>query len=324
MTKDSFYLGIDLGATSVKSGVVSAEKKLLSSVAVPTARQKRQDVLDAIIDSARQAVAKADLALPDIAAVGVASPGPIDFQAQVICDSPNIEDWRNVPLGKLLKDALGRPTVLENDANAAALGEFHLGAGKDTTVMALFTLGSGIGGGVVIYGTVLHGAHGFASELGHVIVAPGGRLCGCGQHGCAEAYASANSTVARAVEAIQQGRDSSLAKVLQDNGQLNAKDVADHARNGDSLALEILDGSAYHLAILSINVRSVVDPQMIVLGGGMSHAGDILLDAVRKHFKQQNWHLAGADRCCVELAVLGNDAGMIGAAMAAAQSPSPS
>lgn len=315
MTKDSFYLGIDLGATSVKSGVVSADKKLLSTVAVPTAKQKYQDVLDAIIDSARQAVAKADLALPDIAAVGIASPGPIDFDAQVICDSPNIEDWRNVPLGKLLKDALGRPTVLENDANAAALGEFFLGAGKATTVMALFTLGSGIGGGVVIDGSVLHGAHGFAAELGHIIVQPGGRLCGCGQHGCAEAYASANSTAARATEAVADRPDSSLAQLDQ---PITAIDVEQHARSGDSLAIEILDGSAYYLALLSINVRSVVDPQMIVLGGGMSHAGDILLNAVRKHFDQQNWHLQGADRCRIELAVLGNDAGMIGAAMAAA------
>ncbi|NIA07397.1 MAG: ROK family protein [Actinobacteria bacterium] len=322
MAKDSFYLGIDLGATSVKAGVVSADKddkKLLSTVAVPTAQRNRQDVLDAIIHSARQAVEQSHLALPDITAVCVASPGPIDLETQVICDSPNIEDWQNVPLGKILSDALGRPTVLENDANAAALGEFHLGAGRSATVMALFTLGSGIGGGVVIDGQVLHGAHGFAAELGHVIVVPDGRLCGCGQHGCAEAYASANSTIARATEALDAGRASSLAQVLRDNTQLTAKDVADHARRGDPLAEEILDGSAYYLALLSLNVRAVVDPQMVVLGGGMSHAGDILLTAVRKHFKRLNWHLQGADRCRIELAVLGNDAGMIGAAMAAAK-----
>jgi len=320
-SNNSCYLGIDLGASSVKAGVLSADKQLLSTVAVPTARRKRQAVLDAIVDSARQAVARAHLALTDIAAVGIASPGPIDLNAQVICDSPNIEDWRNVPLGKILKDALGRPTVLENDANAAALGEFHLGAGQGTRVMALFTLGSGIGGGVVIDGQVLHGAHGFAAELGHIIVVPGGRLCGCGQHGCAEAYASANSTVARATEALVQHPDSSLAQLDQ---PITAIDVEQHARRGDALAIEIFDGTAYYLALLSLNVRAVVDPQMVVLGGGMSHAGDILLTAVRKHFDQQNWHLQGADRCRIELAVLGNDAGMIGAALAAAQSPNPS
>ena len=326
MTKDRYCLGIDLGATSVKAGVVSADKadkKLLSTVAVPTAQRKRQDVLDAIVASARQAVEQAHLILPDIAAVCVASPGPIDLDAQVICDSPNIENWRNVPLGKILSDALGRPTVLENDANAAALGEFHLGAGRSATVMALFTLGSGIGGGIVIDGTVLHGAHGFGAELGHIIIVPEGRLCGCGQRGCAEAYASANSTIARATEALEAGRDSSLAQVLRQNTQLTAKDVADHARQGDPLAAEILDGSAYYLALLALNVRAVVDPQMVVLGGGMSHAGDILLNAVRKHFNELNWHLQGADRCRIELAVLGNDAGMIGAAIAAAQSLNP-
>lgn len=155
--------------------------------------------------------------------------------------------------------------------------------------------------------------------MGHVIIVPGGRLCGCGQRGCAEAYASANSTTARATEALQQRRDSSLADVLRANGRLTAKDVADHARQHDPLAAEILDGSAYYLALLSLTVRSVIDPQMIVLGGGMSQAGDILLTAVRKHFKEQNWHLQGADRCRIELAALGNDAGMIGAAMAAAK-----
>jgi len=318
-TKQSYHLGIDLGATTVKAGVVSAQKNLQATFAVETANQKGSDVLERIINCARQAVAQANLNLSDITAMGIASPGPIDIKAGIICDSPNIQGWRDIPLAKLLSEALGLPAVLENDANAAALGEYHLGAGQSVAVMAMFTLGSGIGGGVVIDGEVLHGAHGFAAELGHIILLPGGRKCGCGQRGCAEAYASANSTAARAVEALQQGRESSLGQLLPAGRQLTAKDVVDHARQGDTLAGEILDGTAYYLALLSLNVRAVVDPQLIVLGGGLAQAGDILLSAVRKHFKEQGWHLQGADRCRIDLAALGNQAGMIGAALAAAK-----
>jgi len=326
MTSHSYYLGIDLGATTVKAGVVSALKSQIlnlksqkATVTAETADQKGTVVLQRIIDCARQAVVQAGLALSDITAMGIASPGPIDIKAGIICDSPNIQGWRDIPLAKLLSEALGPPAILENDANAAALGEYHLGAGQSVAVMAMFTLGSGIGGGVVIDGEILHGAHGFAAELGHIILVPAGRKCGCGQRGCAEAYASANSTAARAVEALRQGRESSLSQLFRAGRQLTAKDVVDHARQGDALAAEILDGTAYYLALLSLNVRAVVDPQLIVLGGGLAQAGDILLSAVRKHFKEQGWHLQGADRCRMELAVLGNQAGMIGAALAAAK-----
>ena len=319
MTAEPYYLGIDLGGTTVKAGVVSEQRHLQASFTVETANRSGQDVLERIIHSARQAVAKAGLTLKDIVAVGVASPGPIDLEAGIICDSPNIRDWRDIPLAKLLSEALGPPTVLENDANAAALGEYYCGVGQTppVSVMAMVTLGSGIGGGIVIDGQVLHGAHGFAGEFGHVIIVAGGRKCGCGQRGCAEAYASANSTAARAAEALDQGRASSLNRLLQAGHRITAKDVVDHTRQGDGLAAEIVDSTAYYLALLSLTVRHSIDPELIVLGGGMSQAGNILLSAVRKHFKEQSWHLQGADRCRIELAALGNEAGMIGAAMAA-------
>ena len=161
-----YYLGIDLGATTVKAGVVSAQKRLQASFAVETANRTGQDVLEGIIHSARQAVSKAGLTPKDVVAVCVASPGPMDLEAGVICDSPNIRDWRDIPLAKLLSEALVPPTILENDANAAALGEYYCGVGQASpvSVMAMFTLGSGIGGGIVIDGQVLHGAHGFAAE----------------------------------------------------------------------------------------------------------------------------------------------------------------
>ena len=307
-----------MGATSVKTGVVSAGKDLKATVVMDTSDKNGEEVLEAIITSARQAVAKAGMTVNDIRATGVASPGLIDLKAGIICDSPNIQGWRNVPLAKLLKEALGLPAILENDANAAALGEYHHQADPQLTVLVIYTLGTGIGGGIVIDGKALHGAHGFAAELGHIIVEPDGRQCACGQRGCVEAYASANSTAARATEALQQGRESSLGEILHHETALSAKDVAEHARQGDALATEILDQSAYYLALLSLDVWHTVDPQRIVLGGGMAQAGDILLDSVRKHFRQLCWNLAGTDGVEIVLAKLGNQAGMIGAASAAA------
>lgn len=318
MSADAIYLGIDLGGTSVKSGVVAKRREVLATASRETAGKKGDAVLEGIISSAREAVANANLKLSDLGGVGVASPGPIDLKAGIICDSPNIDGWRNIPLAKLLTDALGIPAVLENDANAAALGEYHHLAEPDLSVLAMYTLGTGIGGGVVIDGRALHGANGFAAELGHIIVEPGGRLCGCGQHGCVEAYASANSTALRATEAVQEGKASTLGAVLKERGTLTSRDVVEHANSGDSLAGIILDESAYYLALLSVAVWHVVDPQKIVLGGGMAQAGDILLNAVRRHFDEQRWHLEGTDRIEIVLAKLKNQAGMIGAANAAA------
>ena len=318
MTKEAIYLGIDLGATTVKAGVVANRTDVLAGSSTDTAGKTGDKVLQGIISSARQAVSQAGLTLADLAGLGVASPGPIDLKAGIICDSPNIEGWKNIPLAKLLSEALGMPAVLENDANAAALGEYHYLAEPGLSVLALYTLGTGIGGGVVIDGKALHGANGFAAEMGHVIVEPGGRTCGCGQRGCVEAYASAKNTALRAVEALQQGRASSLAKVLEERGELTSRDVVEHARAGDALAAEILDRTAYYLALLSVAVWHILDPQKIVLGGGMAQAGDILLQAVRKHFNQQRWKLQGTDRIEIVLAKLGNQAGIIGAANAAA------
>ena len=318
MAKDAHYLGIDLGATSVKTGVIFDRNIIKATASVETAGKTGQEVTKAIISSVHQAVAKASLTMDDITALGVASPGPIDLEAGIIMDSPNIKDWRNIPLAKILSQELGLPAILENDANAAALGEYHYQNRPDIKVLAMYTLGSGIGGGIVINGKALHGAHGFAAELGHIIVQPGGRLCGCGQLGCVEAHASANSTAARAVEALEDGEKSSLSEILQANSGLTAKDVADHARQGDSLAVRILDESAYYLALLSIAVWHAVDPQVIVLGGGMAQAGDILLEAVRGHFQKLYWKLQGTDGVEIVLAKLGNQAGMIGAANAAA------
>ncbi len=315
MTKKPYYLGIDLGASSVKTGVVSTEKNLKATFVGDTAGKDAKGVLKAIFTSVRQVIAKADMTLDDIAAIGVASPGPLDLKAGIIYDSPNIRGWRNIPLPKLLSEEFSLPALLENDANAAALGEYHHNPDPQLRVLAMYTLGTGIGGGIVIDGKALHGAQGNAAELGHIIVEPDGRQCACGQRGCVEAYSSATSTAARAAQALQQGCESSLSQV---EGTLTAKDVADHARQGDALAIKIIDQSAYYLALLSVNVWHVIDPQKIVLGGGLALAGNVLLDPVRKHFQRLCWKMQGAGGVQIVLASLGNQAGMIGAASAAA------
>jgi glucokinase len=181
----------------------------------------------------------------------------------------------------------------------------------------MLTLGTGIGSGFVIDGRVLHGAHDMAGEAGHMIVAPGGRLCGCGQRGCLEAYASAPATVKRAVEALAAGEHTSLAQIWQGGtGTITAKDVFDAARDGDRLASRIAEETATFLGLACVSLCRVLDPQMIVFAGGMILAGESLFERVRKAFREQSWNIL-EDQVQIVPATLGNDAGFIGAAAVA-------
>ena len=221
--------------------------------------------------------------------------------------------FKNVPMRDILAERFGKPVVFENDANAACWGEFAAGAGKDVTDMAFFTLGTGIGGGLVCNGQIVHGYDDNAAEFGHVIVVPGGRLCGCGQKGCVEPYASASSTAARAQEAVEQGIQSSLKSVLDKNGTITCKDVYEHLAAGDKLAKEITDKTAELLALMSINMLHISGPSRIVFAGGMIAAGDLLLGRIKHYFDKHIWPLK-KETVEVCFATLGEDAGIIGTA----------
>ena len=310
-----YYIGVDLGGTNIKIGCFDADIKLIEKTSVPTGAEMGPEVVaDRIVASARELLAESGISLDDVAGVGIGTPGPANYADGIVIKSTNMPKFKNTPLRDLIgKNGLGKPAILENDANVACWGEFAVGAGKNVTDMIFFTLGTGIGGGVVSNGDLVRGAGGNAAELGHVIIYPGGRKCNCGQRGCVEAYGSANSTAARAVEAIKAGGESTLKAVLDKKGALTSKDVYEHSDAGDELAREITEGTAEALALMCVNMLHTTEPAKIVFTGGMIAAGDALLSRIRHHFQQLIWTLK-EEPLEICYATLGEDTGIIGAA----------
>jgi len=308
MTKH--YVGIDLGGTNLKLGLVSAEGELLRRLSVPTeAAEGPAHVLARMAEAVRQLAGQAGVALEDVAAVGVGVPGPLDSEAGVVHFTPNLAGWTNVPVRDTLQDALGRTVVVENDANAAAYGEFRVGAGRQVQSMFVLTLGTGVGGGIIQDGRLLRGASDTGAELGHVIVQYGGRLCGCGNRGCLEAYASATAVVDRF------RRDATVSELAR-RDRLEAKDVFDAAADGDKAAARIVSETAEYLAVGITSVLHALNPEMVVLTGGMMGAGEAFLDEIRRHVRALAFPSAW-EACEVRASTLGGDAGILGSALAA-------
>ena len=315
------FVGLDVGGTAMKAGVVDDSGRALASVSLPTEAYRGQDFgLERMCESIRQAVAAANLKMEQIAAIGVATPGTMDIPAGLILDPPNLKPWRNVPVRAHIHQVFGLPTAFQNDANAAAFGEFWAGVGKDARSMVLFTLGTGVGGGIIIGDLVVEGEHSHGAELGHMkIEMTNPRQCGCGRWGCLEAYASATSVVKRAQEALAQpGVRSSLSKTTNKAGGLTARDIFDAAGAGDALADKIVEDTAFYLAVGAINLMHTIDPDMVVYGGGMIAAGDGFLKRIQKHVHQMAFPVP-AEKTTICYAHLGSDAGFIGAAACARQ-----
>jgi glucokinase len=310
----NLLIGIDVGGTNIKIGCFDAHLKLLKKTSITTdADTGPQAVVKKMLAAIDKLVKESGFTSSDISAAGIGTPGPADYKAGIITNPTNMPAFKNVPIRQMLSDALNCPVDFDNDANVACFGEFTAGAGKGVTDMVFFTLGTGIGAGIVSDGKLIRGSGGNAAELGHTIIYPDGRLCNCGQKGCAEAYASASNTAKRAAEALQAGEKSSLKKVLDKSGQITCKDVYDHLRTGDKLAKKITDETAKALAILCINALHATEPQRIVFAGGMIAAGDILLNRIKDYFNEQIWKLK-KETVEICFATLGEDAGIIGAA----------
>lgn len=306
------YIGLDVGGTTMKAGVVDDNGQPLSQTSRPTHPEKgQQHGLAMMIETIRQAMADINLSIPDVAAIGVATPGSLDLDTGVMLEPPNLKPWRNVPVRQHISDTFGLPTAFQNDANAAAYGEYWVGAGKGCRSMVLFTLGTGIGGGIVIDDRILNGAHSHGGELGHTkIQLIDGRQCACGQRGCLEAYASATAVVARTHEALQI--DNRLS-VLRETKELTSKLVFDAAAAGDELAISIVDRTAYYLAGGAANILHTIDPELICFAGGMIAAGEPFLNLIRRYVKELAFAWP-AQRVSIQFAKLGNTAGIIGAA----------
>jgi glucokinase len=315
------FVGLDVGGSAMKAGVVDDSGRALASVSLPTEAYRGQEFgLDRMCESIRQAVAAANLKVEEIAGIGVATPGTMDIPAGVILDPPNLKPWRNVPVRSHIHKVFGLPTAFQNDANAAAQGEFWAGVGRDAHSMVLFTLGTGVGGGIIIGDLVVEGEHSHGAELGHMkIEMTNPRQCGCGRWGCLEAYASATAVVKRAQEALAQpGVRSALSKATNKAGGMTARDIFDASAGGDALADKIVEDTAFYLAIGTTNLLHTIDPEMVVFGGGMVAAGESFLERIRKHVHQLAFPVP-AQKATICYAHLGSDAGFIGAAACARQ-----
>ncbi|MGL4551495.1 MAG: ROK family protein [Gemmataceae bacterium] len=311
-----YFVGLDVGGSAMKAGVVDDAGVPLSAVSLPTEAHRGQEFgLQRMCETIRAAVRAAHLSDADVASIGVATPGLMDIPAGVILDPPNLRPWKDVPVRAHVAGVFGKPTAFQNDANAAALGEYWAGAGKGVASLVFFTLGTGVGGGIVLDGKVLEGRHSHGAELGHLkIEMTKPRPCGCGRTGCLEAYASATAVVKRAYEALNEaGSGSSLHDVLKAVGELTARDVFVASAAGDGLAGRIVEETAFYLAVGAMNAMHTIDPDMIVYGGGMTAAGEPFLERIRHHVNELAFPVP-ARQTLVRYAQLGTDAGFIGAA----------
>jgi glucokinase len=270
---------------------------------------------------------KSDLA--SVVGVGLATPGPLSLREGRIIHAANLPGWRDVPIREALANPLGLPVVLENDGNAAAFGEHVAGAGLGCQHLVVLTLGTGVGAGVIVDGRILHGHFDNAAELGHMIVVVDGLPCPCGQRGCLERYSSADAIVRRSLgTAAVRERGRNVSPPLVGGAQAGAipqtaAEVADGAEKGDTLCAQVWDDACKYLAVACVNIQHAFNPQRILLAGGLSLAGDMLLDPVQRHLHAQAWKLH-TDLPEIALAKLGSDAGVIGAAALAFRSlPSP-
>jgi glucokinase len=306
-------LAIDIGGTKLAAGIVDTEGRILARGEVPTlAAQGLETVLGRIVELGRNLLSRPEVADVPVHRVGVGCAGPVDLKAGLVFNPPNLPGWTRVPLTDHIQRALELPTVLENDANAAALGEFRYGAGRGARSIVYMTVSTGIGGGIILEGKIWHGLKDAAGEIGHVTVCPDGPLCGCGNRGCLEAMASGTSIARRAREAVAAGRQTGLSEIPA----LTSADVVRLARAGDVVAREVWDSAVRYLGIGVAAVITILAPERVVIGGGVTRAGDFLFQPVREEVRRRV-KLVPVELVPIVPAALGPDVGILGAAAVA-------
>jgi len=308
-----YIVGIDIGGTNIVVGTVAEDgSELLGLVSAPTiSEQGAEAVLDRIVKLARASMEAARG--KEIAGVGIGSPGPLDTKTGVVLLTPNL-GWTNYPLRDRLTQALGKPATLDNDANCAIFGEWWRGAARGADHVVGLTIGTGIGGGIVLSGAIYRGASDIAGEIGHMTIDAMGRRCKCGNYGCLEAYASGPAIAARAVEGIEAGVDTSLPRYVQgDMSKITAQVVYEAAHDGDDFALEVVKDTARFLGAGVANIINVFNPQVVVICGGVTLAGDRLFVPLRSEVKRRAFKPA-VDVCRIVPGELTGTAGVYGAA----------
>ena len=309
------YVGIDLGGTSIKAGLVDEQGKILCKATCPTLVERgARPVVDDMAKLSLEVIEKGGYTLDDVKAIGIGLPGIQDPRTGIVPFCTNLY-WHEVPVIEWMQETINKPIYIGNDATVAGLAESVAGVSAGIENSVFLTLGTGVGGGIVLGGKVYSGTNGVGSELGHMITVIDGELCTCGNRGCWERYASATAIIRMGREVAEKNPSCGIAKAVGgDLSKITAKTVIDLAKAGDPDAAQVFDQYVYYLCVGLISIINMIDPEMIVLGGGVSGAGEFLLTAVRKKMEELVFYKS-MDYARIELAVLGNDAGIIGAAM---------
>ena len=306
-------LAIDIGGTKLAAGIVGSAGRILARGEVPTlAAEGPERVLNRVLRLAENVLATPGVSADAIQRIGIGCAGPVDRQGGLILNPPNLPGWVRIPLVEHIEKALGRPTVLENDANAAALGEFRYGAGKGASSLVYLTVSTGIGSGIILDGKIWHGVKDGAGEVGHMTLLPDGPVCGCGNRGCLEALASGPSIARRAREALATGQPSRLRAA----GDFTAADVVHLAQEGDAIAAEVWTETVEYLGLGVAAIVTILAPERVVIGGGVSQAGDFLFVPLRREVRRRV-KLVVVESVPILPAALGPDVGILGAAAVA-------
>ena len=315
-----YRIGIDLGGTNIAVGLVDESMNIVVKQSMPTQAQRAPElIVDDMATLCRRVAAEKGIAISEVAAVGIASPGIVDNATGRVEYANNLP-FRKLPIADMLKSRIGElPVHIANDANAAAWGEAVAGAAKGSSNSVMITLGTGVGGGVIIDNKILTGFNNAGAELGHIVISAGGRQCSCGRLGCWEAYSSATALINMTREKLEEcrikGRHTLIEDIANERGKISGRTACDAMRAGDEAAAEVFREYVYYLTCGLVNIINIFQPEVISLGGGISNEGDFLLKPLIPMVRKEQYGGGIVPETQIRIAKLGNDAGIVGAAM---------
>ncbi len=310
-----YYVGIDLGGTNISAGVVNENYEIIAKASIKTnCPRPAVEIAEDMAKTAIESIKKAELSLDQIEWIGIGTPGIANCATGIIEYSNNL-DFTNVPMAEYIQKYIDKPVYIENDANAAAYGEFVAGAARNAVNAVCITLGTGVGGGIIIDGKIYSGSNSAGAELGHMVIEVDGPQCTCGRNGCFEVFSSATGLIRMTKEAMEKDKNSTMWKLSFDrNNKVTARTSFDAMRSGDKSAAEVVDKYIKYLSAGITNIINIFQPDILCIGGGVCNEGDPLLLPVRELVKKEVYTRNSKKNTKIVIAELGNDAGIIGAA----------
>ena len=313
-----YNIGIDLGGTNIVASVVDENYNILGTGKTPTAvPRSAEEIFDDIAAMCREALDKAGLSLPDVSSVGMGTPGTVNSEG--VIEFANNLGFNNVPAREMLVERLGDiPVFIENDANCAALGEAYAGCGNGSKNFVAVTLGTGVGSGIIVDGKIVAGVNCAGGECGHMVIVVDGEPCSCGRKGCWEAYASATALIRQTRKAMDENPGSAMHEIAKQEGKVSGRTAFDAMRKGDIAAIKVVDNYIKYVACGLINIVNALQPEIICVGGGICNEGETLMKPLRRFVQAERYSIHSKIQTKIMKAELGNDAGVIGAALLSA------